>query len=139
LTLIRNPYCASWVDGHGQWNGVLSGLLVFLTTVLMLVMPITEHLSNWDRFLRGGTDVEFTLLAALLFAALVVLATDRQSYQQQGWRRPNLSSEASVASSAVSMAGMRARRCLAETAARPKGLRITDTPCLPGVLIPMRI
>jgi hypothetical protein len=48
-----------------------------LTSLLMLVMPITEHLSNFDRFLRGGTDCEFTLLAGLLFAALVVLAMHR--------------------------------------------------------------
>jgi hypothetical protein len=38
-------------------------------------MPVTEHLSDFDRFLKGGTDCEFTLLAGLLFAALVVLAT----------------------------------------------------------------
>jgi hypothetical protein len=43
----------------------------------MLVMPVTEQLSTFDRFLRGGTDCEFTLLAGLLFAALVVLATHR--------------------------------------------------------------
>jgi hypothetical protein len=52
----------------------LSRLLVLLTTLLLLVMPITEHLCNWDHFLRGGRDVEFSLLAALLFAAMVVLS-----------------------------------------------------------------
>jgi hypothetical protein len=49
-------------------------LLVLLTTLLLLVMPVTEHLCNWDHFLRGGQDVEFNLLAALLFAAMVVLS-----------------------------------------------------------------
>lgn len=49
-------------------------LLILLTTLLVLVMPITEHLCNWDHFLRGGQDVEFNLLAALLFAAMVVLS-----------------------------------------------------------------
>ena len=49
-------------------------LLVLLTTLLVLVMPVTEHLCNWDHFLRGGQDVEFNLLAALLFAAMVVLS-----------------------------------------------------------------
>lgn len=49
-------------------------LLVLLTTLLVLVMPITEHLCNWDHFLRGGQDVEFNLLAGLLFAAMVVLS-----------------------------------------------------------------
>ena len=49
-------------------------LLVLLTTLLVLVMPVTEHLCNWDHFLRGGQDVEFNLLAGLLFAAMVVLS-----------------------------------------------------------------
>jgi hypothetical protein len=39
-----------------------------------MVMPITEHLCNWDRFLRGGPDVEFSVLAGLLFAAMIVLS-----------------------------------------------------------------
>jgi hypothetical protein len=52
----------------------LSRVLVLLTTLLLLVMPITEHLCNWDNFLRGGPDVEFSLLAWLLFAAMVVLS-----------------------------------------------------------------
>jgi hypothetical protein len=42
--------------------------------MLLLVMPVTEHLCNWDQFLRGGPDVEFSLLAWLLFAAMVVLS-----------------------------------------------------------------
>jgi hypothetical protein len=52
----------------------LSRLLVLMTTLLLLVMPVTEHLCNWDHFLRGGPDVEFSLLAGLLFAAMVVLS-----------------------------------------------------------------
>jgi hypothetical protein len=52
----------------------LSRLLVLLTTLLLLVMPVTEHLCNWDHFLRGGPDVEFSLLAGLLFTAMVVLS-----------------------------------------------------------------
>lgn len=56
-------------------------LLVLLTTLLVLVMPVTEHLCNWDRFLRGGQDVEFNLLAALLFAAMVVLSMSGRMMQ----------------------------------------------------------
>jgi hypothetical protein len=52
----------------------LSRLLVLLTTLLLMVMPVTEHLCNWDRFLRGGPDVEFSMLAWLLFAAMIVLS-----------------------------------------------------------------
>jgi hypothetical protein len=57
-----------------QLSRPLSRLLVLLTTSLMLVMPVTEHLCNWDHFLRGGPDVEFSLLAWLLFVAMVVLS-----------------------------------------------------------------
>jgi hypothetical protein len=60
-----------------QWSRPLSRLLVLLTMLLLLVMPITEHLCNWDHFLRGGQDVEFNLLAGLLFLALVMLAMNR--------------------------------------------------------------
>jgi hypothetical protein len=56
-------------------------LLVLLTTLLVLVMPVTEHLCNWDHFLRGGQDVEFNLLAGLLFAAMVVLSMSGTSMQ----------------------------------------------------------
>jgi hypothetical protein len=52
----------------------LSRVLVLLTTLLLMVMPVTEHLCNWDRFLRGGPDVEFSVLAWLLFAAMIVLS-----------------------------------------------------------------
>ncbi|MFL6303754.1 MAG: hypothetical protein ACJ72H_09440 [Candidatus Sulfotelmatobacter sp.] len=57
-----------------QWTRPLGRLLVALTSLLLLVMPVTEHLCNWDHFLRGGPDVEFSLLAGLLFAAIVVLS-----------------------------------------------------------------
>src|ERR1700751_2474069 len=57
-----------------EWSRPLSRLLVLLTTLLLLVMPITEHLCNCDKFLRGGPDVEFNVLAWLLFAAMVVLS-----------------------------------------------------------------
>jgi hypothetical protein len=56
-------------------------VLVLLTTLLVLVMPVTEHLCNWDHFLRGGQDVEFNLLAALLFAAMVMLSMSGTSMQ----------------------------------------------------------
>jgi hypothetical protein len=59
----------------------LSRLLILLTTLLLLVMPVTEHLCNWDHFLRGGQDVEFNLLAALLFAAMVVLSMSGTTMQ----------------------------------------------------------
>lgn len=69
--------CNLWYRGTtdcGLWMRPVGRLLVLLTTLLVLVMPVTEHLCNWDHFLRGGQDVEFNLLAGLLFAAMVVLS-----------------------------------------------------------------
>ena len=47
--------------------------VLILTEVLLLLMPLTEHFCKWDRFLRGGPDVEFGILSLLLFAGLVLL------------------------------------------------------------------
>jgi hypothetical protein len=74
LGTICNLRYQGWTADTSQWTRPLSRLLILLTTLLLLVMPVTEHLCNWDHFLRGGQDVEFNLLAALLFAAMVVLS-----------------------------------------------------------------
>lgn len=84
--------CNLWWRGTTDWRELsrpLSRLLVLLTTVLLLVMPITEHLCNWDRFLRGGPDVEFSLLAGLLFTAMVVLSMNG-TMLQPGMLRPTV-------------------------------------------------
>ena len=51
--------------------------VLILTEVLILLMPLTEHLFGWDKFLRGGPDVEFGILSLLLFAGLVLLTAYR--------------------------------------------------------------
>jgi hypothetical protein len=51
--------------------------VLILTEVLLLLMPITEHFCGWDKFLRGGPDVEFGVLSLLLFAGLVLLTAYR--------------------------------------------------------------
>ena len=40
-------------------------------------MPWTEHFCNIDRFLRGGQDVEFSLLAFAVVLSLVLLLSQR--------------------------------------------------------------
>jgi hypothetical protein len=52
--------------------------VLILTEVLLLLMPLTEHFCQWDRFLRGGRDVEFGMLSLLLFAGLVLLTAYRE-------------------------------------------------------------
>ena len=88
---ICNAWCGKTTD-WSEWSRPLSRLLVLLTTLLLLVMPITEHLCNWDQFLRGGTDVEFSVLAWLLFAAMVVLSMNgsmlRPTVMQPGMIQP---------------------------------------------------
>jgi hypothetical protein len=74
LGTIGNLWYRDWATECGQWMRPAGRLLVLLTTLLVLVMPVTEHLYNWDHFLRGGQDVEFNLLAGLLFAAMVLLS-----------------------------------------------------------------
>ncbi len=52
--------------------------VLILTEVLLLLMPLSEHFFQWDRFLRGGPDVEFGILSLLLFAGLVLLTAHRE-------------------------------------------------------------
>jgi hypothetical protein len=96
------------MDGS-QLTRPLSRLLVLLTTSLMLVMPITEHLCNWDHFLRGGPDVEFSLLAWLLFAAMVVLSMNGSMLQptmmQPGISGTDAFGEGVVGSHALGISG----------------------------------
>lgn len=66
--------CNLW---NRRWTTeLLSRLLIVLTAVLLLSMPITEYCCDWDKFLRGGPDVEFSVLAWLLFAAMLVLTVN---------------------------------------------------------------
>jgi hypothetical protein len=51
--------------------------VLLLTGVLLLLMPLTEHFCRWDKFLRGGPDVEFGILSLLLFAGLVMVTAYR--------------------------------------------------------------
>jgi hypothetical protein len=51
--------------------------VLILTEMLILLMPLTEHFCKWDKFLRGGPDVEFGILSLLLFAGLVLLTAYR--------------------------------------------------------------
>jgi hypothetical protein len=81
LGTIGNLWYRGWTREWSEWMRPMGRLLVLLTTLLVLVMPVTEHLCNWDHFLRGGQDVEFNLLAGLLFAAMVVLSMSGRMIQ----------------------------------------------------------
>ena len=51
--------------------------VLILTALLISLMPLTEHFCGWDKFLRGGPDIEFGVLSVLLFAGLVLLTAYR--------------------------------------------------------------
>jgi hypothetical protein len=59
---------------------LLGRLLAALTTLLLIVMPLTEHFWTWDKFLRGGTDFEFGLLGIASILCLVLVLS--QHYKQ---------------------------------------------------------
>jgi hypothetical protein len=45
--------------------------------LVIVLMPLSEHLMYWDMFLHGGSDLEFGILCLLLFAGLVPLMAYR--------------------------------------------------------------
>lgn len=51
--------------------------LFFLICGLLLVMPWTEYFWNFDKFLRGGQDLELGILALLCFLCMVVVLARR--------------------------------------------------------------
>src|ERR1700738_3136277 len=59
---------------------MIGRLLIVLTTLLLAVMPLTEHLWTWDKFLRGGPDFEFGLLGIASILCLVLVLS--QNYKQ---------------------------------------------------------
>lgn len=128
-----------------EWSSPLSRVLVLLTTLLLLAMPITEHLYNWDKFLRGGPDVEFSLLAWLLFAAMMVLSMNgtmlRPIAMQPGIIAP-VSAARVVSQSAESFP--LAESVLSQLPASGRSCPLLDDPALvcgkwSGVSVPMRI
>ncbi len=142
--------CNAWYRGRmresSQWARPLSRLLVVLTALLLVVMPITEHLCNWDHFLRGGPDVEFSLLAGLLFAAMVVLSMNG-TMLRPAMMRPGMMDRAAGAGS-VSSEGAGVRPSLSRDLCSSQWTRVrwrtpgpneSIAPSGSCMLLPMRI
>jgi hypothetical protein len=67
------------MGGVTRRSVVCSRILVALAFILLVVMPITEHLWTFDKFLRGGPDLELGLFALVSVLCLVsVLASHRR-------------------------------------------------------------
>jgi hypothetical protein len=58
---------------------LVSRLCLLFTAIVLAVSPWTEYHCNWDRFLRGGPDLEFSVLAVALILCLVLLLSLRGS------------------------------------------------------------
>ena len=56
-----------------------SRLCLIFTAIVLAVSPWTEYHCDWDRFLQGGPDLEFSLLAVALVLCLVLLLLQRGS------------------------------------------------------------
>jgi hypothetical protein len=76
-SLDRGNEYAEQTRRLGEERMLACHAVLILTEVLILLMPLTEHLCRWDKFLRGGPDVEFGVLSLLLFAGLVLLTSYR--------------------------------------------------------------
>ena len=66
-----------WAADPSQACALAGHILILFIALLLMVMPWTEHFCNIDRFLRGGQDVEFSLLAFAVVLSLVLLLSQR--------------------------------------------------------------
>jgi hypothetical protein len=67
------------IDGISQAYALGGRLLILFTAILIFVMPWTEYFCQFDRFLRGGQDLELGLLALLtIFSLVLVLLKQRR-------------------------------------------------------------
>ena len=67
------------IDGISQVYALAGRLLILFTAILIFVMPWTEYFCQFDRFLRGGQDLELGLLALLtIFSLVLVLLQQRR-------------------------------------------------------------
>ena len=66
-------------DGKvGLWVRI-SRVALLLTGLLVLVMPLTEYLWNFDHFLRDGQDIELGLFSVAMVMCLVLMMLQRGS------------------------------------------------------------
>ena len=67
-------YRLNRTDGMPSLWATGSKVALLFTVVLLLIMPWTEHFWSFDKFLRGGQDFEFGLLAiATIFCLVMVM------------------------------------------------------------------
>jgi hypothetical protein len=60
-------------DGISRACATWGRVVLLFTALLLVVMPLTEYLYHFDKFLRGGEDVEFGLLSLATICALALV------------------------------------------------------------------
>jgi hypothetical protein len=62
-------------EGMSRAYITMGRILATLSIVLLLVMPFTEHLWTFDRFLIGGSDFELGLFVTISILSLVLVVS----------------------------------------------------------------
>lgn len=76
-TMMRQP-SIPFVSRFEMDRRRCTGRFLFsLICGLLLVMPYTEYFWNFDKFLRGGQDLELGIFALLCFLCMVVVLARR--------------------------------------------------------------
>ncbi len=60
-------------EDSARWRALMGRLLLSLATVVMVLMPWTQQVWTWDRFLHGGQDFETGVLLILTSLCLLLV------------------------------------------------------------------
>ena len=61
------------IDGLSPSHAMGGRLLLLFTGLLLAIMPWTEYYWHFDKFLRGGEDLEFAILFVLTILSLAIV------------------------------------------------------------------
>jgi hypothetical protein len=78
---LKNLYIRNETHRQGlsQACAASGRTFVLFATILILVMPLTEYYWTFDKFLRGGQDMEFGMLSlAAVLCLILVLSLQRK-------------------------------------------------------------
>jgi hypothetical protein len=78
---LKNPSTKNGIglSGLSEACVALGRRFVLFAVILVVLMPLTEYYWTFDKFLRGGQDLEFGLLAlAAVFCLVLVLCQQRR-------------------------------------------------------------
>jgi hypothetical protein len=72
---LKNLYTRNETRGQGLSEACVAGGrgFVLFATILILVMPLTEYYWTFDKFLRGGQDMEFGMLSLTAVLCLILV------------------------------------------------------------------